>query len=198
MEQSFTQTFLFIWVILPLLIFLARVIDVTLQTIRISAISRGIRWLAPLVGFFEVLIWLLAISQIMKTVFHPVAYIAYAAGFATGTAIGQSLERRLSLGIVLLRIITSTPSQELRRRLRELNFGFTSVPGQGASGPVEIVFTVIRRQHLQKVQALVREIQPDAFYSFEEVAGTRKSIYPAPIHSNRDPFRPLRFFSKRK
>ncbi len=107
MEQSFTQSILFIWVIVPLLIFLARVIDVTLQTIRIVSISRGIRWLAPLVGFFEVLIWLLAISQIMKRVSNPVAYIAYAAGFATGTAIGQSIERRLSLGTVMLRVITA-------------------------------------------------------------------------------------------
>jgi uncharacterized protein YebE (UPF0316 family) len=96
MEQPFSQSFLFIWVILPALIFLARIVDVSLQTIRIISISRGIRWLAPLVGFFEVLIWLLAIGQIMKTVSHPVAYIAYAAGFATGTAIGQSLERRLT------------------------------------------------------------------------------------------------------
>lgn len=198
MEQPFTQSFLFIWVILPLLIFLARIVDVSLQTIRIVSISRGIRWLAPLVGFFEVLIWLLAIGQIMKTVSHPVAYIAYAAGFATGTAIGQSLERRLTLGMVLLRIITTTPSHNLRRQLRALNFGFTSVPGQGAEGPVEIVFTVIRRQHLRQVQALVRETLPDAFYSVEEVAGARETVYPAPIRSERDPFHPLRFFSKRK
>ena len=196
MEQSFAQSFLFIWIILPLLIFLARVVDVSLQTIRIASISRGIRWLAPLVGFFEVLIWLLAIGQIMKTVSHPVAYIAYAAGFATGTAIGQTLERRLSLGMVLLRIITASPSYELRRKLHALNFGFTSLPGQGAEGPVEIIFTVIRRQHLQQVQALVRETMPDAFYSFEEVAGARETVYP--LRSERDPFRPLRLFSKSK
>jgi len=198
MEQPFTQSFLFIWVILPLLIFLARIVDVSLQTIRIVSISRGIRWLAPLVGFFEVLIWLLAIGQIMKTVSHPVAYIAYAAGFSVGTAIGQSLERWLSLGVVLLRIITPSPSQTLREKLHALNFGFTSLPGQGAEGPVEIVFTVIRRQHLQQVQALVRETLPDAFYSVEEVAGARETVYPAPIRSARDPFRPLRLFSKRK
>ena len=198
MEQPFTQSFLFIWVILPLLIFLARIVDVSLQTIRIVSISRGIRWLAPLVGFFEVLIWLLAIGQIMKTVSHPVAYIAYAAGFATGTAIGQSIEHRLSLGVVLLRIITPSPSQVLREKLHALNFGFTSLPGQGAAGPVEIVFTVIRRQHLQQVQALVRETLPDAFYSFEEVAGARETVYPVPVRSERDPFRFLRFFTKSK
>jgi uncharacterized protein YebE (UPF0316 family) len=198
MEQPFSQSFIFIWVILPLLIFLARIVDVSLQTIRIVSISRGIRWLAPLVGFFEVLIWLLAIGQIMKTVSHPVAYVAYAAGFATGTAIGQVIERRLSLGMVLVRIITPSSSDELRRRLRQLKFGFTHVPAQGSEGPVEIVFTVIRRQHLQQVRSLVGEVLPDAFYSVEEVAGARATVYPAPLRSARGTLRPLRLFSKRK
>jgi len=192
------QSGLFIWVIVPLLIFLARIVDVSLQTIRIVSISRGIRWLAPLVGFFEVLIWLLAIGQIMKKVSHPVAYIAYAAGFAAGTAIGQSIERRLSLGTVLVRVITPTSSQEFRQRLRELKFGFTHVPARGAEGPVEIVFTVIRRQHLRQVRDLVSEVMPDAFYSVEEVAGGRETIYPAPRRPTRDPVLPFRLFSKRK
>jgi uncharacterized protein YebE (UPF0316 family) len=198
MEQPFTQSFLFIWIVVPLLIFLARIVDVSLQTIRIVSISRGVRWLAPLVGFFEVLIWLLAIGQIMKRVSHPVAYIAYAAGFAAGTAIGQSIERRLSLGTVLVRVITSTDSRELRRRLRELNFGFTHVPAQGAEGPVELVFTVIRRQHLLQVQELVRQTLPTAFYSVEEVAGAGQRVYPAALRPRRDPAFPFRLFSTRK
>jgi len=196
MEQSFSQSFLFIWIILPSLIFLARIVDVSLQTIRIISISRGIRWLAPLVGFFEVLIWLLAIGQIMKTVSHPVAYIAYAAGFATGTAIGQGLERRLTLGMVIVRIITPNDGPELCQRLHVQGFGFTSVPGRGAAGPVEIIFTVVRRQYLQQLLSLVRATLPDAFYSIEEVASARETVYP--IHSNRDPFRPFRLFSKSK
>jgi uncharacterized protein YebE (UPF0316 family) len=150
------------------------------------------------VGFFEVLIWLLAIGQIMKRVSHPVAYIAYAAGFSAGTAIGQVIERRLSLGMVLVRVITPSTSQEFRRRLRELKFGFTHVPAQGAEGPVEIVFTVIRRQHLRQVQELVSEFMPDAFYSVEEVAGARETVYRAPLRPQRDPAFPFRLFSKRK
>jgi uncharacterized protein YebE (UPF0316 family) len=196
MGQPFSQSFLFIWVIVPLLIFLARIMDVSLQTIRIVSISRGIRWLAPLVGFFEVLIWLMAIGQIMKNVSHPVAYIAYAAGFATGTAIGQSLERRLTLGMVIVRIITPADGHGLCQKLRDLGFGFTAVPGRGSEGPVEIILTVVRRQYLRQVLALVRATLPDAFYSIEEVASARETLYP--IASKRDPFRPLRLFSKSK
>jgi uncharacterized protein YebE (UPF0316 family) len=198
MEQSFAQSWAFIWVVLPLLIFLARIVDVSLQTIRIVSISRGIRWLAPLVGFFEVLIWLVAIGQIMKRVSHPVAYIAYAGGFAAGTAIGQVIERRLSLGMVLVRVITPAHSQEFRSRLHDLGFGFTHVPAQGAEGPVELVFTVIRRQHLRQVQELVRETLPGAFYSVEEVAGASERAYPAPLRSRRDSVFPFRLFSARK
>jgi uncharacterized protein YebE (UPF0316 family) len=196
MEQTFSHSFLFIWVILPALIFLARIVDVSLQTIRIISISRGIRWLAPLVGFFEVLIWLLAIGQIMKTVSHPVAYIAYAAGFATGTAIGQILERRLTLGMVIVRVITPDNGPEFCQKLHAQGFGFTAIPGRGAAGPVETIFTVVRRQHLQQMLSVIRETLPDAFYSIEEVASARETVYP--IRSKRDPFHFFRHFSKSK
>jgi uncharacterized protein YebE (UPF0316 family) len=196
MGQPFSQSFWFIWVILPALIFLARIVDVSLQTIRIISISRGIRWLAPLVGFFEVLIWLIAIGQIMKTVSHPVAYVAYAAGFATGTAIGQALERRLTLGTVIVRVITPDNGPALCRMLHDQGFGFTAVPGRGAEGPVETIFTVVRRQHLQHVLSVVRATLPDAFYSIEEVASARETVYP--VNAKRDPFRFFRFFSKSK
>lgn len=197
MDQPFSQSFLFVWVILPLLIFLARIVDVSLQTIRIVSISRGARRLAPLVGFFEVLVWLLAIGQIMKRVSHPVAYIAYAGGFAAGTAIGQAIERRLTLGMVLVRVITPAGSGEFRRRLHDLRFGFTLVPAQGAEGPVELVFTVIRRQHLPQVRELVRETLPGAFFTVEEVSGASDRVYPA-LRSRRDPVFPFRLFSARK
>jgi len=196
MEPSFSQTFWFIWVILPALIFLARIVDVSLQTIRIISISRGIRWLAPLVGFFEVLIWLLAIGQIMKTISHPVAYIAYAAGFATGTAIGQVLERRLTLGMVIVRVITPNDGPGLCQKLHEQGFGFTAVPGHGSAGPVEVIFTVVRRQYLHQVLSVIRETLPDAFYSIEEVTSARETVYP--LIAKRDPFRAFRFFSKSK
>lgn len=198
MEQPFTSSWAFIWVVLPLLIFLARVVDVSLQTIRIVSISRGIRWLAPLVGFFEVLIWLLAIGQIMKRVSHPVAYIAYAAGFAAGTALGQVIERRLSLGMVLVRVITPEDSRVFRGRLHQLNFGFTHIPARGAEGPVDLVFTVIRRQQLGQVRDLVRETLPGAFYSVEEVTGASERTYAVPLRSRRDSVFPFRLFSSRK
>ena len=101
------------WLILPLLIFLARVADVSIGTIRLIFISRGLKYLAPLVGFFEILIWLLAIGQIMKNLSNPACYIAYAGGFAMGNFVGMWTAERLSLGVVLIRVVTKKDATEL-------------------------------------------------------------------------------------
>jgi len=79
---------LFAWVVLPVLIFIARVADVSLGTVRVIFITRGLKYFAPIVGFLEILIWLLAIGQIMRNLSHPICYIAYAGGFATGNYVG--------------------------------------------------------------------------------------------------------------
>jgi hypothetical protein len=105
MEDFFYHTFglspaLFNWLILPLLIFLARISDVTLSTIRIVFVMSGRRNLAPVLGFFESLIWLIAISQIIKNISSPLSYVAYAGGFATGTYVGMFIEEKLALGKV--------------------------------------------------------------------------------------------------
>ncbi len=181
MPQSFTDSTLFSFVIVPALIFLARVLDVSLQTIRIIAISRNIRWLAPLVGFFEVFIWLVAISQIMKNYSHIFTYIAYAAGFATGTFIGMIITEKLSLGMVLIRIITPNGADALKNTLKEHKFGFTALTGKGAEGPVDVIFSVVRRQKLDFVLGEIRSKLPKAFYTVEEVSQARPLLYPLAV-----------------
>lgn len=183
MSESFLQSALFSWVIVPILIFIARILDVSLQTIRIIAISRNIRWLAPLVGFFEVFIWLVAIGQIMKNYSHILTYIAYAAGFATGTFIGMMITEKLSLGMVLIRIITQNGSDELKNSLKDNKYGFTALMGKGAEGPVEIIFTVVRRHRMEFVLSEIRSKLPKAFFTVEEVSQTRQVLYP--LQSNK-------------
>ena len=102
----FSGSGLYTWIILPLLIFAARVIDVSMGTVRVIFISRGFKYLAPIVGFFEILTWLLAIGQIMKNLSNPLCYIAYAGGFAMGNYVGMCIADKLSLGVVLIRIVT--------------------------------------------------------------------------------------------
>ena len=92
------ESHFFAWVVLPILIFLARICDVSLGTVRLIFVSRGFKYLAPVIGFFEVLIWILAMTQIMQNLTNPICYLGYAGGFATGNYIGILIAEKLSLG----------------------------------------------------------------------------------------------------
>ena len=173
-----TVSVFYVWFLLPFLIFLARVVDVTMGTIRVIFVSRGLKYLAPVVGFFEILIWLLAIGQIMKNLSNPVCYIAYAGGFAAGNYIGIAIAEKLSLGVVLIRVVTAKDALPLVERLKEQNYGVTSVDGHGTSGQVKVVFTVVKRREVPNIVELIKTFNPHAFYSIEEVGFVQKGIFP--------------------
>jgi uncharacterized protein YebE (UPF0316 family) len=178
MDGSFVTPEVFAYVILPIMIFCARICDVTMGTIRVIFISKGIRYLAPLIGFFEVIIWLLAIGQVMNNLTNIVSYIAYGAGFATGTFIGMYIEEKISLGLTSVRIITKEDPMELMQYLRSHNYGVTSVDGEGGTGRVKMIFTIIRRQDLGHVVSIIKEFHPNAFYSVEEVKSVAEGVFP--------------------
>lgn len=173
------SSIVYAWVLLPFLIFLARIADVSIGTVRLIFVSRGFKYLAPVVGFFEVLIWLLAIGQIMKNLSNPVCYIAYAGGFATGNYVGMWLAEKLSLGLVLIRVITKKDAGPLVECLRSENYGVTSIDGHGASGEVRVVFTIVPHRDVQSVVDLIKKFNPQAFYSIEEVRHVEKGVFPA-------------------
>jgi len=175
---SLTESNFFAWGILPALIFLARICDVTLGTVRLVFVSRGFKYLAPVAGFFEVLIWILAIGQIMQNLSNWVCYLAYAGGFATGNYVGMRVAEKLSLGIVLIRVITQKGAHALVDRLRESDYGVTSLDGEGAAGPVQLIFTIVPRREVGAVVDLVKAYNPQAFYSIEEVGFVEKGVFP--------------------
>lgn len=166
------------WVVLPLIIFVARIFDVSLGTLRIIFVSRGKRNLAPILGFFEVLIWIVVISQLVQNLESATAYIGYAAGFAAGNYIGMWLEDKLALGTYIMRLITAEEVEDLVNRLREDGFGVTRVEGEGKLGKVHLVYTFVKRRDVEEVLALIHEIKPNAFVSMEEVRSTEKGIFP--------------------
>ena len=169
---------LYAWLFLPVMIFVARVADVTLGTVRVIFVSRGMKYVAPIVGFVEILIWLLAIGQVMQKLSNPACYIAYAAGFATGNFVGISIAERLSLGVVMIRVITAQDALPLVERLKAQNYGVTSVDGHGASGQVKVVFTLVPRREVPSVVGLIKTFNPHAFYSIEEVGFVEKGVFP--------------------
>jgi uncharacterized protein YebE (UPF0316 family) len=174
------QSAWFTWVILPLLIFLARIMDVSIGTVRLIFVSRGLKYLAPVAGFFEVLIWILVIGQIMQNLSNPLCYVAYAGGFATGNFIGILIVERLSLGMVLIRVITPREVNRLVESLKEQQYGVTSIDGQGANGPVQVVFTIVPRRQAGAVVDLIKRLNPHAFYTIEEVDHVERGVFPVP------------------
>lgn len=187
------------WIILPLLIFTARICDVSLGTIRVIFVARGYRYLAPILGFFEISIWLLAIGQIMRDLDNIVTYFAYAGGFASGTYIGMWLEDKLSIGTVLIRVVTKQDATALIARLKAEHIGVTTVNAMGGVGPVQIILTIVNRTSVPGVVALVKQFNPHAFYTIEDVRFATEGIFPSRGESYVQRYiRPLFTFRKGK
>lgn len=174
MEQFFFENFgispeVLNFVILPFLIFLARIGDVSIATIRIIFVMGGKKVIAPILGFFESLIWLLAIGQIFNNIDNVWSYIAYAGGFATGTFVGMYIEEKLALGKVVLRIITKKPADSLIEYLKLNDFRYSNLNAEGNTGKVNVLFTVVKRENLKQLIPKIKHFNPNAFYTIESV-----------------------------
>lgn len=160
-----------------LLIFTSRVVDVSLGTLRIAFISRGEKNLAPLIGFVEMLVWLLAIGQLVQNLSNLAYYLAYAAGFAAGVFTGLRIEDRIALGSRMIRTITLADASDLLLALRSAGWGVTSVRAAGATGDVNLIFSVVKRSEVPSYMAVVERLHPDAFSSIEEVRTVHQGFF---------------------
>ncbi len=175
---AFLDSATYTWVVLPLLIVFTRIIDVSLGTLRIIFINRNLRYYATLSGFFEVLIWLLVIRQVFQKLDSPLYLVAYAAGFAAGNYAGVVIENRISIGRVVIRIITRQEADTLVSFLRSTGYGLTVVDGEGATGPVKIIFIIIERKAIESVVEMIKKYNPNAFYSIEDVRFVSGAVTP--------------------
>ncbi|HEX9090588.1 MAG TPA: DUF2179 domain-containing protein [Anaerolineales bacterium] len=179
--MNFLDSSVYVWVVLPIMVFLARMADVSLGTLRIIFISRGKRNLAPLLGFVEVFIWITVVSQIVSHAHNLLAYLAYAAGFASGAFIGMYIEGRLALGTQVVLVIVPDDATPLMAHLRSAGYGFTTVDGVGANGPVKLIYTIVQRRCLESVLSIIHQTHPHAFLSIQDVRSTQEGIFPMPV-----------------
>jgi uncharacterized protein YebE (UPF0316 family) len=152
---------------------------VTVGTLRIIFVARGQTILAPILGFVEVSSWLFAIGLTMQNLDNWTCCIGFALGFALGNWLGIVIEKWLALGAVTVRVITHCVADPLIAALRGAGFGVTTLAGQGASGTVQIVMTVVKRTQLAEVITLIETHQPGAFYAIEEVQSASEGVFPA-------------------
>lgn len=163
--------------LLPVLIFVGRVFDVTLGTLRIIFVSKGEKLKAPIIGFFEVFIWVVVISQILSRANDMVAYLSYAGGYAAGNYVGILIEKRVAFGIILCRVYTNKPGLKLVNLLSLKGFGATMVHGTGSVNEVDIIETIFDRKKLKHVSNIILEFDKDAFYVIEDVRTRSQGIF---------------------
>jgi len=185
-NEIFESQILINYVIIPALICLARICDVSLGTIRIITVSKGMKSLATGLAFFEIIIWLFAIGQIMQNLTNIANYIAYATGYAVGNYVGIYIEEKLSLGTIMLRIITKKKADDLIAFLKSAGYGVTRMKAEGACGPVDVIFTIIKRKEYKTVAEIIKKFNPKAVYTVEEVKFASTPPFPiAPAHGDK-------------
>jgi uncharacterized protein YebE (UPF0316 family) len=177
MDFLASESWFFTWILLPFLIFIARIMDQSIGTMRLIFLSKGMKHIAPFLGFFEVIIWLLAIGQIMQHLNNWLCYVAYGAGFAMGNFIGITLEERLSIGTSIIRVILPGQSPELIEALKLQNFGLTILDADGAKGKVKILFSIIRRKEISVFLKTLHQYHPTAFYTIEDVKAAKEGVF---------------------
>lgn len=174
MEDFFIETLgisetLFSYILLPLLIFFARIFDVSINTVRIIYVLGGRKLTSTLLGFFESFVWLMAIRQIFEHLDNWMCYVAYPAGFAAGIFVGMIIEEKIAYGKVIVRIITRKDIEDLLQYLNKQYFRYTYVKAEGPDGHENLVFTVLQREKLEELLLILKEILPTAFYTVEKV-----------------------------
>jgi uncharacterized protein YebE (UPF0316 family) len=165
---------------LPLYIFLAEVCVVTISTMRTIFVARGMKILAPLLGVFEVSIWLFAIGEVMKHLNDWRCSAAFAGGFTLGNFLGILLEEKLAMGSVGVHMISHRDASGVIEALRLAGYGVTRLDAQGAKGPVQVIYTVIKRKDLERVLTIARHFQPNLFYSVDDLHSAAAGVAPLP------------------
>lgn len=161
---------------IPALIFMARVCDVSIGTVRTAFIAQGIKGWAAILGFFEILIWLTAITYILQNLQSVPSYLAYAAGFGVGNYVGLIIEERMAKGLVAVTTIAKQDATPLINYLRQHDYGLTSVSATGTTGRVRLILSVLPRNQVNQLRSIIERFHPRAFIAVQPVRSVSKEI----------------------
>lgn len=161
----------------PFFIFCARVVDVSIGTLRTICVVRGMRLTAAVLGFFEVSIWVTAISGVLTHLGLWYNVVAYASGFATGNIIGIFIEQKLAIGMQMIRFISRSQSAAVAAGLRLAGYAVTEVKGQGLHGQVSISFVVAPRKEAPTVIRVAHQIDPEVVSTVEDIRSAHLHTY---------------------
>jgi uncharacterized protein YebE (UPF0316 family) len=161
------------------LIFLLRVTDMSLDTLRVLFVMRSRKAIAWVLGFFQAAVYVIAIAFVLRDLTNPLNIIGYAAGFATGVVLGMAIEERLAIGHVHMRIISSGRGTGVAERLRLEGYAVTEVPARGKDGMVTMLNCSVLRRDVKKIGLMVNEVDEEAFITSEEIRPIRRGFWRA-------------------
>lgn len=160
-----------------LLIMAFRISDVSIGTFRMIMVVQAKKYIAAALGFFEVLIWLIAMRFVFQNLDSYANLIGYAMGFAIGNIIGITLEEKLAIGYIQVNVISRKKSKEIAQRLRESKFAVTILPGEGASGTVNVEILIIKRKNLKAVRSIIESVDKECFITIQHSRPYRGFIH---------------------
>ena len=158
-------------------IFLARTVNIALDTLRFMFTLREKRWLSWVLGFIQSVIFVVVIGSVLTNLENPLNIIGYSAGFATGNVLGMAIEKRLALGYTHFNIISRNHSTKIADALRNAGFGVTEIPARGRESSFMLIDCRVRRKQSADVENLVLEIDPEAFITTEDVIPRRSGVW---------------------
>lgn len=159
------------------LIFLIRVLSISMDTLRFMLTMRGKQTISWVLGFLVTVLYVLTFNAVLKDLSNPLYLIGYSAGFATGNVVGMHIERKLAMGFSNMTIINKKNGSEIIQALRAHDFAVTEIAGQGMDGPVVIGQLVVRRRDIPKIEKLVMNTDPDTFITVEEITPLRSGYW---------------------
>jgi len=159
------------------LIFMLRVANMSLDTLRVLMVTRGRKGLSWILGFSQTVVFVIVLIYVIQDLTNWLNIVAYAAGFATGNVLGMWIEERIALGHVDLRIISSNWGAAIAERLREDGYAVTEVPARGRDGMVTLLNCSVLRKDLEKVEDCIQEIDPQAFVTAEDVRPIQRGYW---------------------
>ncbi len=158
-------------------IFVCRILDVSLGTMRTISLVHGRAVLAVVLGFFEVLVWISVVSQVISEVkTNPVLLLAYAGGFAAGNGIGIALERKIAMGTQVVRIISQHAGPVIAAKIREIGQAVTTFVGEGRDGPVTLIYVTCPRRRVEQILSTAMLLDPQLFYVTESATGWNRRV----------------------
>lgn len=158
---------------LAIAIFCLRIVDVSVGTIRTIAVVQGRTLFSVVLGFCEVLIWITVMSEVLQhATQHPLVLLAYATGFASGNAVGIAIERRLALGMVILRIVSESCGHELAEMFRDRAARVFTFDGRDSHDPMMLIYVVVRRREAKQLIDLAMRVDPDLFFAVDPLRET--------------------------